>query len=145
MHYAWKTSTAIAAALMLQAGFAFAEGDKTSELPKEGNVTRIGTVQRIVDENTFILLDQQTGQTVDVHTVNNLSLKEGTRVRVKGTADSDVLGMGHEIVNATVASVNAGVGGPLEPITNDQNGSSMDMGNEMMRDSGPSRDSGSSY
>ncbi len=124
MQYSLKTLTALAGALALQAGAAMAAGDTTNttrtEIPKSGQVSLNGTVERVVDQDTFILRDQATGKTVDVHTNASLTIKAGDRVQVNGTAESEALGIGHEIVNASVTTqTGERVGGPYEPMDND--------------------------
>lgn len=83
---------------------AFAETTQKSAidaLPKEGAVSLSGTVDKIVDKDTFILRDA-SGKTIDVHTAANLNLQPGAYVSVKGEKTSEIAGMGEEIKAATV-------------------------------------------
>ena len=73
-----------------------------ASLPRSGQVVRDGTVERIVDTNTFILRDNETRDTVDVHASRELELDAGDRVQVNGMMESEMLGIGREIVGATV-------------------------------------------
>jgi hypothetical protein len=116
-------SAAVAVAIALQAGAALAAD---ADLPKSGMVTREGTVERVVDKDTFILRDKLTNKTVDVHTTGNNQVAVGDRVLVKGKAESEMLGMGHQIVSAAVSLQSSGAkpsaggtGGPYSPIDND--------------------------
>src|SRR5687767_6206700 len=103
MKYPRKAIYTIAALMALQSGVALAaEIDKTMEIPKSGSVNRLGTVSRVIDDKSFVLRDQMSDNAVDVHTDQAHNLKQGQRVRVTGTAQSEALGIGHEIVKAAV-------------------------------------------
>ena len=53
------------------------------------------------DDNSFELRDN-TGETIDVHTSSNVAVREGEQVRVSGTMTDEALGMGEQIVSASV-------------------------------------------
>jgi len=64
-----------------------------------------------------------------VHTTSAVAVRVGQDVRVNGLAQSEFMGMGHEIINASVSPLfdstsgttttpNTGMGGPYEPIDN---------------------------
>lgn len=119
---------AATAALLFTVGAASA-----AELPKSGMVNREGTVERIVNNNTFILRDKLTNKTVDVHTAANNQVAVGDHVLVKGKAESEMLGMGHQIVNASItmqtsgASPSAGgMGGPYAPLEDNSTNTNTD-------------------
>jgi uncharacterized protein YdeI (BOF family) len=89
-----------------------------SNLPPSGNVTLMGTVDRIADRDTFILKDEN-GYTIDVHTDNALQIRTGDRVQVLGMVQSEALGVGREVVHARISAIandNRAMGGPYEPI-----------------------------
>lgn len=112
MRYTLKTLCALTSALALQAGMAMAAND----MPIKGKVSRVGTVESIVDGDTFILKDRLTDKNVDVHTTSTENLELGERVSVEGTARAEMIGMGHQIVNASVMPLNTSgaMGGPYE-------------------------------
>ena len=58
-----KILTAAACLVALQSGTALAATNIKDDMPSEGRVTRVGTVERVVDNDTFILRDQRTGDT----------------------------------------------------------------------------------
>lgn len=114
-----KSTWIIAGMLTLQSGAVLA-ADRVDNLPSSGNVMLMGTVQRIADRDTFILRDD-AGNTIDVHTNAALQVRNGERVQVNGTVQSEALGIGREVVNARVSPiagdrVTGGVGGPYEPL-----------------------------
>lgn len=100
------TVTALTAALLVSTA-AYAETASVSAdasieaLPKSGAVSLTGTVDRVVDADTFILRDA-AGKTIDVHTKNELSLNKGDMVSIKGDKKAELAGMGKEIEGATV-------------------------------------------
>lgn len=74
-------------------------------LPDEGKVTLSGIVADTdPDDNSFVLQDN-TGETIDVHTMQNVTLNEGDRVRVSGMMEDEVLGLGEQIVSASVQRI----------------------------------------
>jgi len=78
-------------------------------LPKVGAVTISGTVENIDGDKKFTLKDS-SGDTIDVNTNEKVNVKKDSAVTVNGTLDSEILGMGREIKNATIsASGSAGI------------------------------------
>ncbi len=71
-------------------------------LPKSGSVQISGMVKDIKNDKKFILEDS-AGKTIDVNSNANLQVKEGEKITVNGTLNSEILGLGKEINNATVS------------------------------------------
>lgn len=72
------------------------------ELSDEGNVTLSGTVEGVdEDDNSFQLRDE-TGETIDVRTASNVTAREGEQVLVEGVIEDEALGIGEQIVSASV-------------------------------------------
>lgn len=100
------TVTALTAALLVSTA-AYAETASVSAdasieaLPKSGAVSLTGTVDRVVDADTFILRDA-SGETIDVHTKGELSLNKGDMVSISGNKKAELAGIGKEIEGATV-------------------------------------------
>lgn len=65
-------------------------------LPDRGMVEVSGIVSDVDGDKKFILTDS-TGKTIDVHTKNDLKIKEGDSVKVIGEIESEALGVGEEI------------------------------------------------
>lgn len=101
------TFTALTTALLISAS-AYAEDTQASAaasiqgLPDKGAVSLSGTVDRVVDGDTFVLRDN-AGDTIDVHTASNVTVKKGDNVSVKGEKAAEVAGIGEEIENASVS------------------------------------------
>lgn len=98
------TITALTASLLISTA-AFAANDTVKSaidaLPAKGAVSISGTVDRVVDEDTFILRDA-SGKTIDVNGAAAHNVKVGQSVSVKGQKTAEVAGMGEEINAATV-------------------------------------------
>lgn len=75
------------------------------KLPEEGNVTLSGTVADTDNEDNSFTLEDSTGETIDVHTEQRVTLNEGDRVRVSGVMEDEALGMGEQIVSASVQRI----------------------------------------
>lgn len=101
------TVTALTAALLVSTA-AYADNMQTSSdasinsLPDKGAVSLTGTVDRIVDGDTFILRDS-SGDTIDVHAATELNVEKGDMVSVKGEKTAEMAGIGEEINNATIS------------------------------------------
>lgn len=101
------TIPALTASLLISTA-AFAEGTAKSAidaLPERGVVTLSGTVERVSDEDTFILRDN-AGKTIDVHTARVTPLNTGDQVTIKGEKTAEIAGIGEEIRSATVVEFN---------------------------------------
>lgn len=100
------TLTAITAALLVSTS-AFAMDMKASSeasidsLPDKGAVSLSGTVDKVIDGDTFILRDSE-GETIDVHTASNVNVNKGDVISVKGDKTAEVAGIGEEINNASI-------------------------------------------
>lgn len=97
------TITALTAALLISTA-AHAETSASASvesLPDKGMVSLSGTVDRVVDGDTFVLRDA-AGDTIDVHSNAQLTLKKGDSVSVKGEKTAEIAGMGAEIEKANV-------------------------------------------
>lgn len=75
-------------------------------LPKEGSVSLTGTVDRVSNDNKFILRDSE-GKTIDIHTASNVNVEPGDKVSVNGNVKSELLGFGRQIESAQVLKVSA--------------------------------------
>lgn len=100
------TLTALSAALLVSTAAYAANTTVSSKatigtLPEKGAVSLSGTVDRVVDGDTFILRDS-ADKTIDVHTASNVTVKKGDHVSVKGEKTAELAGMGEEINKATV-------------------------------------------
>lgn len=98
------TITALTASLLVSTAAIAADANVKSSidaLPAKGSVSVSGTVDRIVDNDTFILRDA-AGQTIDVHSASALTIKEGQQVSVKGEKTAEIAGMGEEIKAASI-------------------------------------------
>lgn len=96
--------TALTATLLFStAAFAADTSASTSikGLPDKGSVSLTGTVDRVVDGDTFILRDA-AGDTIDVHSTSQLTVKKGDPVSVQGMKTPELAGMGREIEGASV-------------------------------------------
>ncbi|TNE64791.1 MAG: hypothetical protein EP335_06715 [Alphaproteobacteria bacterium] len=114
----YKSTTALVTAgfLFAASGAAMAgdrEYTRIDQLPEEGAVTVVGTVGEVSDAKEFILKDIE-GNTIDVQSAIELTLKEGDRVRVIGVMDDDIAGMGDEINATSVTVVAASLEGTAE-------------------------------
>lgn len=99
-------------------------------LPKDGPVSIIGTVESNADNTQkFTLVDDQ-GKTIDVNTNANISFEKGERVKVDGMAESEFLGMGHEINQANASSLSE-----LAPASGNPDKDSSRMGDQSKNDS----------
>ena len=81
------------------------EGQRTGKidaLPDSGQVELKGTVASVDKAENKLVLRDSTGDTIDVHSASNISVREGDTVRVQGDVQSEMAGMGEEIVNAKV-------------------------------------------
>jgi uncharacterized protein YdeI (BOF family) len=105
------TFTAVTAAMLVSTA-AYADNMKVSSeasiqsLPDKGAVNLSGTVDRVVDGDTFVLRDN-AGDTIDVHTASNVTVHKGDVVSVKGEKTAEMAGMGEEIENASVSVTDA--------------------------------------
>lgn len=93
------TITALTASLLVSTAAIAADANVKSSidaLPAKGSVSVSGTVDRIVDNDTFILRDA-ANQTIDVHSASALTVKQGQNVTVKGEKTDEIAGMGEEI------------------------------------------------
>lgn len=112
------TVTALTAALLVSTAAYANETSVSAEatiesLPARGTVSLNGTVDRIVDEDTFVLRDS-TGETIDIHTSGAFALNEGDSVSVRGEKTSKIVGIGREIKDATVSvRTDSGAGASL--------------------------------
>lgn len=98
------TITALTASLLVSTAAIAADTSVKSSidaLPAKGSVSISGTVDRVVDNDTFILRDA-AGETIDVHSASALTVKEGQQVSVKGEKTAEVAGMGEEIKAASI-------------------------------------------
>ncbi len=75
-------------------------------LPEKGNVEISGIVSDVDGDNRFILKDS-SGETIDVHTKNDLKIKEGDSVKVIGVIQSEALGAGEEIKASKIIKLSA--------------------------------------
>lgn len=101
------TIPALTASLLISTA-AFAEGTAKSAidaLPEGGVVTLSGTVERVSDEDTFILRDN-AGKTIDVHTARVTPVNVGDQVTIKGEKTAELAGIGEEIRAATLVEFN---------------------------------------
>jgi uncharacterized protein YdeI (BOF family) len=73
-------------------------------LPDQGDITISGTVERVIDQNKMIISDR-TGDTIDVNTNQPIDIKMGETVTVKGNLDSEIAGIGKQIVDATITEI----------------------------------------
>ena len=76
-------------------------------LPKTGQISISGIVDRVRDKDTFILRDS-AGKTIDVHTTAQLDVKQGDKVAVEGKMKDEIAGLGREIVDADIMVTAAG-------------------------------------
>lgn len=92
-------------ALMASTSLASALDTYTSidALPDDGMVSIKGTVSKVSDSDTIILKDVK-GDTIDVHTKGKVSVNVGDTVTVSGEMEDEALGMGEQIVNATITT-----------------------------------------
>lgn len=100
------TATALTAALLVSTAAYAGDMKVTSDatikaLPEKGAISLSGTVDRVVDGDTFILRDS-AGDTIDVHTAANVNVQKGDAVSVKGDKTAELAGIGKEINNATL-------------------------------------------
>ncbi|MCH2546385.1 MAG: hypothetical protein MK052_02080 [Alphaproteobacteria bacterium] len=120
------TITALTAALLISTSAYAANVEVSTEatidsLPEKGAVSLMGTVDRVVDNDTFILRDT-SGDTIDVHTSANYEANVGDMVSVKGDKTAEIAGMGEEIKNASV-SVTDALGDTMASVTETATGS----------------------
>lgn len=78
-----------------------AQINNIDSLPDKGTVSLEAIVDSVDGQRSLTVRDEM-GNTIDVKTLSNLSVKEGDRVAVNGTVESDFAGIGHEIASATV-------------------------------------------
>jgi uncharacterized protein YdeI (BOF family) len=107
----YKSTTAL-----VTAGFLFAAsstalaGDKEytmiDQLPEKGPVTIMGTVDD-VDSTTEFTIRDGFGKTIDIESMNKLTIKEGDRVKIVGLMDDKLAGIGREIDATSVTIVDA--------------------------------------
>jgi hypothetical protein len=107
----FKSTTALVSlGLMLGAAAPAATADEAAttlkQLPKEGYVVLIGSVDDIDGEKEFTLRSAE-GETIEVNSITTLALNEGDRVRVTGVLDDTLLGLGQEIDSAKVVVLDA--------------------------------------
>lgn len=109
----WKSTTALVTAgfLFAVSGAAMAgDGDKEytmiDQLPEKGKVVIMGTVDA-VDSNTEFTIRDGHGKTIDVESMNKLTIREGDRVEVVGLMDDKLIGLGREIDATSVTIVDA--------------------------------------
>lgn len=79
-------------------------------LPQEGNVSISGIVSSVEREDRSFTLRDNSGQTIDVHTRDRIRVAKGDSVRVRGVMKDEALGMGEQIVQATVTRNDRGAG-----------------------------------
>lgn len=79
-------------------------------LPQEGNVSISGIVSSVEREDRSFTLRDSSGQTIDVHTRDRIRVAKGDSVRVRGVMKDEALGMGEQIVQATVTRNDRGAG-----------------------------------
>jgi len=81
---------------------AFSMGDNSKGaiemLPNEGVVSIKGEVKNIDKMDRSFTLKDNMGETIDVHSPNNLTISDGDQVIVKGEIKSAVAGLGEEII-----------------------------------------------
>ena len=99
------TAAAITIAVILTSNIVIAEPNDVTikNLPNEGQVTLNGTVEQIGNDHTFTLRND-TG-IIEVHMIGgqNMFVKKGDNVVVKGTVHSYLWGIaGKDIVDASV-------------------------------------------
>jgi uncharacterized protein YdeI (BOF family) len=117
------TITALTASLMVSTA-AFAANDSmksaATAAPEAGAVTLSGTVDKLVDKDTFVLRDA-SGNRIDVNTASPLAVKEGDVVSVKGQKSPETMGMGVEISDAFVVAgaASASKGSPMSSAKTD--------------------------
>ncbi len=73
-----------------------------ADLPDAGDVAIRGQVVAMRPGDQVFILRDTSGETVDVHTVSDVSLNRGDMVMVKGRVDNEIMGMGEEIWARTV-------------------------------------------
>lgn len=74
-------------------------------LPDEGPVTITGTIEKVADDKMSFTLKGESGETIDVHTKEAVTVTAGQKVKVTGVMDSEVAGLGEQIVSAKVVMV----------------------------------------
>ncbi len=82
------------------------EASTIKSLPTSGKVVITGIVDRVSDSNKFMLKDT-AGKTIDVNTNNKIDVDKGDKVTVTGDLSDEAMGVGKEINNALVKTIDA--------------------------------------
>lgn len=112
-----KITTAIVSVSILAASsYAIANENKAEinsnieinieQLPDSGIVELSGTVSEIEGTKEFTLTDSK-GETIDIKSANDLSLKIGDKVDVNGVVKESLLGLGKKSIKASSVKVDA--------------------------------------
>ena len=107
----YKSTTAlVTAGFLFAASGAAVAGDKVlskiAQLPEKGNVMITATVDD-VDSNTEFTIRDDSGETIDVESVTQLTIREGDLVKIVGVMDDELAGIGREIDATSVTVVDA--------------------------------------
>lgn len=100
---ATATTDAIAESKSANMGISIgADSTLVEDLPTKGSATVSGIVQKINNDNKLTIADSN-GSTIDVNTKEKIDVQEGDIITASGTLDSEFIGMGKEINNATIS------------------------------------------
>ncbi len=76
------------------------------KLPETGKVMLQGKVTSVSDDKMRFVLEDHTGETIDVHTQAAVNVRVGDTVKVNGMMDDEIAGMGEEIKAYKVSRIN---------------------------------------
>ncbi|WP_417451085.1 hypothetical protein [Kordiimonas sp.] len=109
-HAADDRHTSLEASLESTVNFSSSETefDTVDALPDEGMVTISGTVDEVDIEDNSFKLRGRSGETIDVHPSQPLTVKQGQKVTVTGVMDDEVAGIGEQIVSAKITVLTQG-------------------------------------